>query len=215
MRKQLEQLHNLLAGIQPERRTIKSQLSALEAQLKKYDKVPDDFAYEIKTTKAKISELRTAQNARSMSIHKTLLEAAQELETLLSDEVKRPVDLTDTKFANAMQLASLATLDHNQATSLAEQFRGNTPALRLLKSKFQEREISSGIDELIVDPMGIKTAIENNAFHVSSQGGSPVELAKLIGKTAKQFGVDLPELETDPGIAWEAAGLPVPVPGAK
>src|SRR5688500_5412702 len=111
MKKQLEFTYNLLAGLPAERRTTSSQHATFEAELRKYEKAPNDWAYEIKSTKGKLSELRAAESANAQAVHKALLENALEIEKALAEEVNKPIDLSDTKFVNALQIASLVNLD--------------------------------------------------------------------------------------------------------
>ena len=118
MKDKFLKLHNLLAGIRPERQTIKSQIAEQEAWLKKYSKVPDDFVREIGIAKGKIAELQAGERAKNQQIHKALLESAQELADLLEAEVKKPIDLTDSKFFNALQIASLVNFGSVQKDGL-------------------------------------------------------------------------------------------------
>ena len=218
MNDKYEKLFKLLAAVRPERQTRNGQLAEQENLLKKYNKNPSDFAREIQMTQQQISHLKNDANARNNQLRAEIMDLSRGIADELAAKANTSLDLTDVKFINALQLANLVNLDYRQATSLAEQFRGNQAAIRLLKSKFDERKITSGIDELMYDPAKVMDTIESHVINITGLNKPAEGLMRYIGKLAKYEGIDLPEVGGDD--IWDGAragaGLePAVAPGAK
>ena len=210
MKTKFENFSKYLAGIRPERQAIKAKIEEQRRWLDKFGKLPNDFEHEIKTAKKKIAELEAELSQKNQAHYEKMLEMGHELVNLAAEKAKQPLDLADIKLVNAFSLAKNAKLSYEDASGIAGQFVGNQSALRLLKSTYEINHVVSNLDHLLYDPESMTKTLNEYAFNVALQNGSPESFLRFLGRFAKYEGItDLPVVGDDDVIesARRGAGL--------
>lgn len=207
-------LQNLLSPVRQSRHEAEIKKAVLRAQREKYQKNPKDWEYEIGVIDKKIKEIDAGLANARQSLLESVITMSQDLAAAIVERQNQPLDLSDSKLVNALQYASLAKLDHAQATEIASQFRGNQKALALLRDTFKDKGISSGVDALIYDPSTLQDKLTRAAHDVSNGNSSPESLMQYLGKIANLEGItDLPAVDMGQAVmdaVNKGAGLPDP-----